>query len=120
MGYKILVVEDTPDTRELLTLILTLAGYTVVEAADGQQGLEQAQSTLPDMILTDIRMPQMDGLEMVAHLRQKEAFAKTPILVMSAYGEEIQKAVSAGANGSLLKMLLPANIVPAVKRLLAA
>ena len=118
MPHRILLVEDTFDTRKLVKTMLTLEGYTVYEEADGKEGLAQAQWTHPDMILTDIRMPGMDGIEMVAQLRQDEAFAKTPILVLSAFGDEITKAINAGANGALLKPLLPESIIRAVRRML--
>jgi CheY-like chemotaxis protein len=70
------------------------------------------------MILTDIRMPGMDGIEMVMQLRQDESFARTPILVLSAFGDEITRAINAGANGALLKPVMPENIIRAVKRML--
>ena len=118
MPYKILVVEDTFDTRKLVKTMLTLEGYTVFEAADGKEGLEQAQWPHPDMILTDIRMPGMDGIEMVMRLREDESFTKTPILVLSAFGDEITQAINAGANGALLKPVLPESIIRAVRRML--
>lgn len=118
MPYKILVVEDTFDTRKLVKAMLSLEGYTVYEAADGKEGLAQAQDTHPDMIVTDIRMPEMSGIEMVACLRQDKRFEKIPILVLSAFGDEITEAISAGANGALLKPVMPENVIRAVKRLL--
>ena len=98
--------------------MLAMEGYTVFEAEDGRQGFEQAQQTHPDMIVTDIRMPEMSGLEMVALLRKDKAFAKTPILVLSAFGDEIKEAIKIGASGALLKPVMPENIIRAVRRLL--
>lgn len=118
MPYKILVVEDTFDTRKLVKAMLAMEGYTVYEAADGKEGLAQAQGMRPDMIVTDIRMPEMSGIEMVEQLRQDKAFEKTPILVLSAFGDEITTAINAGANGALLKPVMPENIIRAVKRML--
>ena len=118
LSQKILVVEDTFDTRKLVKAMLTLEGYTVYEAADGKEGLAQARGMHPDMIVTDIRMPEMSGIEMVASLRQDKTFEKTPILVLSAFGDEITKAIDAGANGALLKPVMPENIIRAVKRML--
>ena len=112
LPHKILVVEDTFDTRKLVE------GYTVYEAADGKEGLAQAQGLHPDMIVTDIRMPEMSGIEMVELLRQDKSFEKTPILVLSAFGDEITNAINAGANGALLKPVMPENIIRAVKRML--
>jgi CheY-like chemotaxis protein len=118
LPYKILVVEDTVDTRALVTMMLTLEGYAVFEAADGREGLAQAKGVRPDMIVTDIRMPEMSGIEMVEQLRQDQTFAKTPILVLSAFGDEITNAINAGASGALLKPVMPENIIRAVKRML--
>jgi CheY-like chemotaxis protein len=118
LSHKILVVEDTYDTRNLVTVMLTLEGYTVYEAADGKEGLAQAQGTRPDIILTDIRMPEMSGIEMLTQLRQDPMFAKTPILVLSAFGDEITRAIDAGANGALLKPVMPESVIRAVKRML--
>jgi two-component system, OmpR family, alkaline phosphatase synthesis response regulator PhoP len=118
LPYKILVVEDTADTRALVKMMLTLEGYTVYEAANGKEGIAQAQGTCPDMIVTDVRMPQMNGIEMVEQLRKDKAFEKTPILVLSAFGDEITNAIHAGASGALLKPVMPENIIRAVKRML--
>ncbi|MFL6216670.1 MAG: response regulator [Blastocatellia bacterium] len=118
MPYKILVVEDTFDTRMLVMAMLKMEGYSVFEAADGKEGLAQARGVRPDMIVTDIRMPEMSGIEMVEHLRKEEIFEKTPILVLSAFGDEITTAINAGANGALLKPVMPENIIRAVKRML--
>jgi CheY-like chemotaxis protein len=118
LPHTILVVEDTFDTRMLVKAMLKMEGYTVYEAADGKEGLAQAQGIRPDIIVTDIRMPEMSGIEMVGLLRQDKAFEKTPILVLSAFGDEITKAIDAGANGALLKPVMPENIIRAVKRLL--
>ena len=118
MTHKILIVEDTFDTRKLVKAMLSMEGYTVFEAADGKEGLAQAQETQPDMIVTDIRMPEMNGIEMVACLRQDKGFEKIPILVLSAFADEIAKAIDAGANGALLKPVTPENVIRAVKRLL--
>lgn len=118
MTHKILVVEDTLDTRMLVMAMLAQEGYTVFEAADGKEGLAQARGMHPDMIVTDIRMPEMSGIEMVALLRADKAFEKTPILVLSAFGDEIAKAIDAGANGALLKPVMPENVIRAVRRLL--
>lgn len=118
MPYKILIVEDTVDTRELVKVMLMLEGFTVYEAANGKEGVARAQETHPAMIITDIRMPEMNGIEMVECLRQDKSFEKTPILVLSAFGDEITKAITAGANGALLKPVMPETVIRAVKRLL--
>jgi len=70
MPKKILVVEDDPDARELLRSILTLAGLNVVLARDGEEGLERAREVSPDLVITDISMPRLDGLGLIRRLRE--------------------------------------------------
>ena len=84
---KILVVDDTADTRELFHLYLTHAGYTVIEAADGREGLFRAKTDKPDVIVTDIMMPVMDGYAMIREIRGAPEIAATPIIALTAYGE---------------------------------
>jgi CheY-like chemotaxis protein len=99
MPYKILIVEDNTDTRELLHFYFTNAGFTVMTAIDGRAGIYMASSELPDIILTDLSMPNMSGLEMMKHLRSQTETANIPILVFTAFGNgATQEAIEAGAN----------------------
>jgi len=79
----VLVVEDAPVARELLTGVLRSFGLRVTEAADGREGLERALSDPPDLILTDVEMPYLDGLEMIARLRDDPRMSATPIIVLT-------------------------------------
>lgn len=99
MSKKILVVDDTVDTRGLVHLYLKSAGQIVFVAADGGEGLYQAKVNEPDLIVTDITMPTLNGYEMIRQLRATERFADTPIIALTAYGDEqLQKAREAGAD----------------------
>jgi CheY-like chemotaxis protein len=99
MPQTILVVEDTVDTRDLLHLYLKKEGYTVIIAADGGEGLYRAKSDHPDMIITDISMPNLSGIDMIKQLREEPEFAKIPIIALTAYGKDAsQEALSAGAD----------------------
>src|SRR6185369_17573812 len=80
MPKKILVIDDNLDSRELIHLHLTTEGYTVVTASNGQEGLYLAGIERPDMIVTDINMPEVDGLELIRQLRAQPDFQKLPIL----------------------------------------
>lgn len=84
MPFKILIVEDNLDTRELLHLYFTNAGYTVPTAVDGQEGLYLAKVEKPDLIITDVSMPNMDGLEMVKKIRADAETAEIPVLIFTA------------------------------------
>ena len=81
----ILVVEDYPDTRHLLSALLRSKGYMVVEAGDGKEGMLQANRVNPDLILMDLALPELDGVEATRQLRQRHMLSQTPIFAISAF-----------------------------------
>src|SRR5215470_4995155 len=81
----ILVVDDYIDNRVLLAAWLRAKGYKVIEAQDGKEGVLQANRAHPDLILMDLAMPELDGIEATRQLRQRHAFSQTPIFAISAY-----------------------------------
>ena len=104
MSKKILVVEDNPDARDLLESILRLERFDVVEAADGVQGLEQARRESPDLIITDLSMPRLTGVEMIQRLRATSEFKTVPILAITSHGmKEALGAIKAGADRALAR-----------------
>lgn len=104
MFFKILVVEDNRDTRELLKLYFTNARFLVVTAVDGTEGIYKATAEHPDIILTDLSMPNMNGVEMIKKLRSRPETVNIPILVFTARGSGITKeAVEAGATQTFYK-----------------
>ena len=104
MPKKVLVVEDNHDARKLIESILTLSGLNVVLAADGQEGLEKAEKELPDLIITDIAMPRLNGLGLIQELRKKPDLKKIPILAVTSYGmERAMEAIKSGANRALAR-----------------
>ena len=101
---KVLVVEDHHDTSFLLCRLLKMEGYEVEHAIDGMVGYSAAESSAPDLIVTDIQMPRMDGIEMIKRIRETQAGKRIPIIVMSAYGQRrITDALAAGADGIVEK-----------------
>jgi DNA-binding response OmpR family regulator len=99
MGKKVLVVEDHHDTSFMLCRLLKMEGYEVEHAIDGMVGYNTATNEHPDLIVTDIQMPRMNGIEMIKRIREDAEFRQTPIIVMSAYGKRIiDDAIKAGAN----------------------
>jgi two-component system, chemotaxis family, sensor histidine kinase and response regulator WspE len=101
---KVLVVEDHHDTSFLLCRLLKMEGYEVEHAIDGMVGYNAAESAPPDLIVTDIQMPRMDGIEMIKRIRESNACRQVPIIVMSAYGQRrINDALEAGADGVVEK-----------------
>ena len=104
MPKKILVVDDTPDARELMASILALEQFEVVLAVDGVEGIEQARSQSPDLIITDLTMPRLPGLEMIHRLREMPEFKTVPILAVTSTGmERAVEAIKAGANRALAR-----------------
>jgi DNA-binding response OmpR family regulator len=104
MVKKVLVVEDHHDTSFLLCRLLKMEGYEVEHAIDGMVGYNATAASAPDLIVTDIQMPRMDGIEMIKRIRQSQAGKSIPIIVMSAYGQRrITDALEAGADGIVEK-----------------
>ena len=96
----ILVIEDYSDTRQLMSSLLRAHGYKVVEASDGREGLIQANRVTPDLVLMDLAMPELDGVEATRQMRQRQALARTPIFAISAYAiSEVKRdAMAAGCT----------------------
>ncbi len=85
---KILVVEDHPDSREVLTMQLKNMGYRVAEAATGEEGIEKAQIYLPDLIIMDLGLPGIKGIEATQRLKQNSATAHIPVIALTAWNEK--------------------------------
>jgi CheY-like chemotaxis protein len=101
---KVLVVEDNFDARKVLRAILEHEQLEVVEAADGIEGLERAESESPDLVITDISMPRLSGREMIGRLRKSPEHKHLPILAITAYGiERAMDAIKAGASRALAR-----------------
>ena len=101
---KVLVVEDNQDARVLMEAILKTEGLDVISAADGEEGLERALEEPPDLIITDISMPRLTGLQLIRRLRGLPRFKQIPILAVTAYGiEKAIEAIQAGANRALAR-----------------
>ncbi len=102
---KVLLIEDEPDVLELYRLKLTLDDYDVVTAQNGQEGLDKAHSEKPELIFLDIKMPGMDGFDVLKHLRADESTKTIPVIILSNFDEEamVEKGLSLGANEYLIK-----------------
>jgi len=103
----ILVVEDYPDTRTLLSSLLRSKGYMVIEAGDGKEGVRQANRVNPDLILMDLALPELDGVEATRQIRQRQSHSQTPIFAVSAFAtsDVQQDALDAGCNEVFTKPL---------------
>jgi two-component system phosphate regulon response regulator PhoB len=120
MKAKILAADDEPDALELIEVNLKGAGYEVITAADGQEALQMARNLMPDLILLDIMLPEMDGLEVCKALRRDAATARLPIIMLTARTAEIDRVLGLelGADDYITKPFSPRELVLRVKNLL--
>jgi two-component system chemotaxis response regulator CheY len=116
----ILAVDDSGSLRQMLSFSLKAAGYGVIEAVDGQDGLDKAKQQQVDMVLTDQNMPGMDGLSLIKALRAMKNYQNVPILMLTTESGDDMKAMgrAAGANGWLVKPFDPARLTEVVKKLI--
>ena len=120
MAKKILVVEDDFESRYLLSLVLKNEGFEVLTARDGESALAVAARNKLDLIITDVNMPLMNGIELTEKIKNKPDTASVPILGMTAYGPStMQNMILAGAAACAKKPIVLEEFLPAVKMLLA-
>jgi class 3 adenylate cyclase/DNA-binding NarL/FixJ family response regulator len=114
---KILVVEDTPDFRQILGEVLRFGDYDVVEARDGLEGLELAREHLPDLIISDVMMPRLDGFGMLAELRSEPLTQTIPLIFLTAKDdyESWRTGMHIGADDYLMKPISPQVLLEAVE-----
>ncbi|MDQ3821046.1 MAG: response regulator, partial [Acidobacteriota bacterium] len=118
---SVLVVNDTPDQLELLCHLLRQASYRVFAASDGVEGFETAKETRPDLVISDVLMPRMDGIEMCRRLRSDQDLKNIPILLVSALRkdtESVLEGLQAGADDYLEAPYEPMHLVAKATRLI--
>ena len=116
---KVLVVDDSDDTRDMMAKLLELESFAVVTAQDGLDALAVAAHEQPDLIITDVNMPNLNGIEMIRELRKRPGFSRVPIIAITAYGNGVAKeALEAGANGAATKPVPFTELVDRIRRLL--
>ena len=120
MKPKILVVDDEPEAVELVDFNLKQAGFDVVSASDGAQALKKARTVLPSLIVLDLMLPEVDGLEICKMLRRDPATAKIPIVMLTAKAAEIDRVLGLelGADDYITKPFSPRELVLRVKKIL--
>lgn len=120
MTGKILVVDDSDDTREMMAKLLEMESFAVITAKDGYLGLKLATSECPDLIITDINLPNLNGIEMIKALRQQPGFEDVPIMALTAYGNNMAaEALKVGADHAATKPIEFDLLIRGIKRLLA-
>lgn len=117
---KILVVDDEPDTIELITFNLRNAGYEVITAADGNEALRKARANTPALIILDLMLPEVDGLEVNKMLRGDAATAHIPVLMLTAKASEVDRilGLELGAKDYVTKPFSPRELILRVRNIL--
>lgn len=117
---RILSVDDSSTMREVVKIALKLAGFEVAQATDGQEALKMAQESQFDLVLADVNMPNMDGIELIRALRAEEKYKSVPILMLTTESDLVRRheGKSAGATGWIVKPFLPDRLVEAVHKAL--
>jgi two-component system chemotaxis response regulator CheY len=118
MAKKVLTVDDSKTMREMVSFTLRGAGYEVMEAEDGVDALKVLGNGSVDLVITDINMPNMDGVTLTRQLRAKPNFKSTPILILTTEGGEEKKAAgrAAGATGWIVKPFAPDKLLQVVNK----
>jgi two-component system chemotaxis response regulator CheY len=117
---KILAVDDSASMRQMVTFTLEGAGHSVIEACDGQDGLAKAQQHQVDLVLSDVNMPGMDGIELIRALRALPSYQFVPILMLTTESatEKKLEGKAAGATGWIVKPFNPEQLLATIKRVL--
>lgn len=120
MPKTILTVDDSASMRQMIKMTLSGAGYQILEAADGAQGLAAARGAKIDMVLTDLNMPVMDGVALVRALRKLPTLTGVPIILVTTESDADKKAEAkaAGATGWITKPFQPEQLLSLAKKVL--
>ncbi len=117
----VLVVEDDPDVRELIARKLAQAGFEVHTRQDGQAGLEATSEVAPDIVLLDVMMPRLDGIEVCRRMRAEPSTASVPVIMLTAKAQEadVDRGFGVGADDYIIKPFSPRELLNRVQAVLA-
>ncbi len=120
MAKNILIVDDSESIREVVSFTLKNEGYNVMIGNDGTDALEFFDGTQIDLVITDLHMPEMNGIELIKHIREKEQYKRIPILFLTTESQATKKqeAKEAGATGWIIKPFVPAKLLAALKKVM--
>ncbi len=121
MKKTVLTVDDSRTIRNMLLVTLQNAGFETIQAEDGVEGLEKLEGSQPDVIVTDINMPRLDGFGFIEGVRSNDRFRAVPILVLTTESdaEKKNRARQAGATGWIVKPFDPTKLIDAIERVTA-
>ena len=122
MAKTILIVDDSASLRQVVNIALSSAGYEVLEACDGVDALSKLDGRKVHLIISDVNMPNMNGIELVRQVKAKAEYKFTPIIMLTTESQEDKKAQgqAAGARAWVVKPFQPAQMLAAVAKLIAA
>jgi two-component system, chemotaxis family, chemotaxis protein CheY len=120
MSKTALIVDDSVSMRQMVAYTLTRAGFTVIEGSNGKEGLEKLTGQKVELIITDLNMPVMDGIEFIRQVRTKPQYKFTPLLMLTTEGgaEKKQAGKAAGATGWLVKPFNPEQVLQVIAKVL--
>jgi two-component system, cell cycle response regulator DivK len=120
LSVSVLIVDDSADSREMYEYALVYSGFRVLHADNGADGLSRAAEALPDVIVTDLCIPRIDGFELLARIQTDPRTDRIPVIVVSgsADADASQRAIAAGAAAFLLKPCSPESLIDEVRRAL--
>jgi CheY-like chemotaxis protein len=118
MSKTILIVDDHADSREMLRILLKIEGFNVIVAENGSEGIEKAMIARPDLIVTDLHMPTLSGIEMVKQMQQIPELHKIQVIVLSADLDKKAEAIQAGVDCFLTKPTVFEDFINSIKQLL--
>jgi two-component system chemotaxis response regulator CheY len=118
MSKTVLIVDDSASMRQLVSFALRDAGYDVIDAINGKDAMNKLNGTKIDMVITDLNMPEMDGIEFIKQVRNKSGYKFTPIVMLTTESQESKKqeGKQAGASGWIVKPFTPEQLVDIVKK----
>ena len=120
MAKKIMTVDDSTSMRQMVSFTLEQHGYDIIEAANGSEALEKLNKEKIDMLITDINMPELDGLDLVRRVRDNPAYKFLPIIILSNESQTVMKeeGKAAGATGWIVKPFRPEQLVAVVRKVM--
>ncbi len=120
MSKVIMTADDSASMRQMISFTLKQAGYTVVEAVDGKDALGKLDATSIDMLITDLNMPNVDGIELIKQVRSRQAFKFIPVVMLTTESADDKKQAgkAAGATGWIVKPFAPEQLLSVIKKVL--
>ena len=120
MAKRIMTVDDSASIRQMVSFTLNEAGYECIEAENGQHALELLQSNTIDMMITDLNMPKVDGIELIKQVRQNSKYKFIPIVMLTTESQDSKKQAgkAAGATAWIIKPFKPEQLIGVIKKVL--